>query len=125
MPDKVFLPGDHWAILRDPMDISEREARQLQRRYAEFSRKLRGNSKSTGPLRMTDERLAAAADFEHEVLASFIESWDFTPSPSADALMDLPRPVYNALDEAAEPLMSVIIPGLAKKDEPQDDDEED
>ena len=130
MSDRIDLPGEHWAVLKDPMEITERQARALQRKFMEVGRQARpevGSVAQTTPdptkpavpagPNLTDEQLDLITEFEHEVVAYFITEWDFEFPPTAEAMNDLPVPVYRSLDDATEPLVGVLIPALAKKSE--------
>lgn len=134
MGDKLQLPGGHHAILKDPMEITERQARAVQRKFVELGRKMRGPGQANDdvvltpdPTRapaveddadgMSDEKLDLVEEFEHYIIAYFIESWDFDFKPTGVNLYDLPRPVYNKLDEATEPLIAELVPAMKKKRE--------
>lgn len=131
MGEKLQLPGGHWAILKDPAEITVKQARGLQRRYLEFGRQTRASKvqKSddvvltpdpTKPPEededvLTDERFEANTDFEHDVIAYFIEEWDFDFKPTGANLDELPVTVFNKLDDATEPLVEELIPAIRKR----------
>ncbi|HEV8065122.1 MAG TPA: hypothetical protein VGP46_09830 [Acidimicrobiales bacterium] len=127
---KVDLPGGAWVELRDPMDATERQRRPLREAFMEMGRAQRGPSTPAGSDAVTTplppqlgggqpvnevpvaETLDAIDDFTHKAVAFFITAWSFEFPCTPESLYDIPVPIYNAIDEAALPMIQEMIPQL-------------
>jgi hypothetical protein len=141
MSTHLDLPGDHWAEIKDPMDITVDEAQPLKARFLSLGRELNaskapvGSVAATGALHpiaggpsdpapapaldddsLSDDKIAKYLAFGRQSMAFFIEKWDFGFEPSGENLGKIPVPVYDKLDEHIAPLIGQIIPELKPKD---------
>jgi hypothetical protein len=134
MTTRIELPGNHWAELRDPMDVTERDLRPLKEAFLGLSEQRKGPTPGVGEVAVTGavqlgappvavanrtpvgEQLDQIEAFEHEAMAFFVVAWDFEADPTPDALWDIPIPVKNALDKATAPLLQEMFPGLKDDD---------
>jgi len=135
MTTKIDLPGGHWAELKDPMDVTERDRRPLKESLVKLGQAQRTPPQPVGaasalgainpfappapepiPAMEVAERLDLIEAYERLCMSFFIVSWDFDFPVSDDALLDLPSPVYNALEKATAPFLKEVIPSQESDD---------
>jgi hypothetical protein len=107
---KVSLPQDAWANLKSKGEISERVSRELGRTLMESSYIADKLNKagfddadaSTYHLyaQLTPDEQTGLNAIQTVLIRSFTTSWSFEQPITDDAIVDLPKPVYDALAEA-------------------------
>lgn len=132
MSDRIELPAGHWAEIRDPMEVTERQKRPLKALRISLGKAFAAKPstepvptpdpsnpatapKSAADLMSVDELLDATEAFEYNSAAFFIESWDFDFPPTADSVQDIPGPVYAELDKAIGQRLIVLFPDMEQK----------
>lgn len=127
---RIDLPRGHWVELKDPWEITERERNAI---VADNAAKTGGNRASrrqnaglagTAPASDDEDPRAeflAAVDAGHGLVARFISAWggpllDGKPI-TQETLVDLPAPLYVAIDAAVTPALREVFP-RAKKEDP-------
>jgi len=112
--NRVELPGDHWAELRDPMDVTERERRPLKVAYGEFARSLSEQPADASGGGEVDDLIASGEAFERSSLVFCVTAWGGPRldgvAISEEALDDIPAPVYTALSVAVAPIIKMMFP---------------
>lgn len=127
MSQKINLPGENWALLRDPGDVSER----LRRPFVNLQRRLIGSGVGKvlmdlapdGDVEKVDDRktmealrpVIADPDFEiiedlnDLLVVALVAEWSFEAPVTLDAVLDLPNAVRTALVTACEPLVGPLV----------------
>jgi hypothetical protein len=127
MSQKINLPGENWALLRDPGDVSER----LRRPFVNLQRRLIGSGVGKvlmdlapdGDVEKVDDRktmealrpVIADPDFEiiedlnDLLVVALVAEWSFEAPVTLDAVLDLPNAVRTALVAACEPLVGPLV----------------
>ena len=110
---KVSLPGDAWAVLRDPETVTEGRRRpiiRLQRRIL-----MRAGATETGLTRkQLTERLSpedydSLEDVDDMVMAALVSSWSYDADVTPEGLLELPGPARSALLKACRPLIPRLL----------------
>ena len=131
-PLRVELPKGHHAMIRDPDEVSERQRRMItkaQMRLARHASAMGGaQALAQRAEQLTGEGADAANDEAIALMGSFVESgamddiwgavdvaaavlvqsWSFAGPVTAEAIVDLPGPTYDALMAVVKPLASAL-----------------
>jgi hypothetical protein len=126
--EKIALPDGGWALLRDPQNITERQRRPLNRLQARVAGSAVGAliaHKAT----MTDvefeeesrkilgsEDFALLDELNDALIGVLVDSWSYDSEPSADAALDLPGPVYEALKNECAKHVTALAPQFTPVD---------
>lgn len=113
---KIDLPSGGWASLREPEAMPERLRRPVIR-LATGLRHLYTDDGEFDEKLLDDASLDLLDRYNDAGVVAFVAEWSYTTPVSADALLDLPAPDYDALRSAVAPL----LPGLRPNFEPTAD----
>lgn len=129
--ERVELPRGHWVVLKDPWEITERERQPLQVAFLELGQRRRVQQTAAAPggdgaqspvpgAAPTEPKEDAASTVEtmsafgRDLVAFFVVEWDLDKPISADSMLDLPVPLYNAIDDLVGPLVAELFPNLGR-----------
>jgi hypothetical protein len=117
---KIALPGDTWALLRDPKAVTERQRRPVTRLAAGLhaSGALKGIDAESGE-GLTVEALDGMSDLNDAIVLALVAEWSFDLPITADGLLDLPGAVYDSLREQTAKFTTALLPDFS----PSTDDE--
>lgn len=128
MSEKIPLPDGGWALLRDPEQVSERQRRPLNRLQARVAGSAVGALVAHKALMSDDEfeeesrkvlgsdDFALLDDLNDALIDVLVESWSYDSEPSADAALDLPGRVYEALKNECAKYVSALAPQFTPSD---------
>jgi hypothetical protein len=120
--NKVSLPDGGWAVLRDPLEVTERQRRplvRLQRRVAvKAAPHLSGVDlaalsptqalEKLAPL-LSEEDLNALEDIDDLIIATLVDSWSYDPPVSVEGVLDLSGTARSALLDECRPLVGPLV----------------
>lgn len=129
--ERVELPRDHWVVLKDPWEITERERQPLQVAFMELGQRRRvqqiaaapGGDGAQSPVpgatpTAPEEDAATTVEtmsaFGRDLVAFFVVEWDLDKPVTAESMLDLPVPLYNAIDALVGPLVAELFPTLGR-----------
>ncbi|MHB8490609.1 MAG: hypothetical protein ACYDA6_00120 [Solirubrobacteraceae bacterium] len=125
MSTRVPLTGEQYAVLCDPVLLSEKRRRPLMRAQRSLSKAGRDalqqvdaqvkaggdQQEALAALELSDADMEALWVLNDTAAAVLIDEWSFEPDcpPSADDVASLPRPDYALLVKAAAPLAVALF----------------
>lgn len=130
---RITLPSGAWADLRDPEDITERQARLMRSAQmglfrdspalAQWAKSNAGNTPdeaSVGDILTVLDDAAIAASFRANdaMIAALVASWSFDLPIDMESVQDIPGRDYAALQEAVAEHGRELIVG--PKEDPRD-----
>lgn len=122
----VQLPDGH-AELRDPSEVTEAGSRGIDRAslqippgrrqaFADLEKDPDKEKKLAGMF--TAEDFDAMKAMEAATVLAFVRSWVYSQPLTPEGLAELPKPTYDALVAAVEPLAKQLRPDLSESTDP-------
>lgn len=105
---RIELPGDNWAELADPLKVTQKRRRPVQRIMYEIV----GAGANRDGDYLTSKELDLLEQFNDRLIVAFVTAWSYTFEISVDGLGDLPADAYDALQEAVAPLSKEMLPNF-------------
>ena len=104
---KVSLPNDAWAVIKPKEEITERTSREVMK-LATVSTAVAAKlisqgfvddkPKTYGPYSaLSDQERDDLRAVDDALILALVTSWSFDLPVTKDALLDLPKPLYDAL----------------------------
>ena len=106
--DKVSLPGDAWAQLRDPDTVTERQRKP-------FVTAIGRVAKADG---MDDGGMGALFDVQDCLVLAMVQEWSFEFPVTADGLLDLPHKAISALRVECAKFQDELMPDFGPTKDP-------
>ena len=119
---KIELPGDNWAKLRDPDEVTERQRRplvRLQRKtLLKATNSLEASNISQREImsRLSPEDYDALEEVDDLVIQALVDSWSYDFPPNKEGAVDLPGSARSVLLKACRPLLPRLLGATSDAD---------
>ena len=112
---RVDLPGDQWADLADPLQVTHKKRKPVRRVMFEL---VQVRVSKTGPA-LDAVELDLLEQLSDLMVVALVDAWSFPVPVDMDGLGELPGDAYDALQLACAPLGEALLPSFEVDPDPK------